>query len=52
MLSEAQKEAAAEKKEREEYGRFWIWEGYFNEKNKDMWLDTAEMHKNINDHVL
>lgn len=52
MQSEAQKQAAAEKKEREEYGRFWIWEGYFNEKNKDMWLDTAEMLKHINDHVL
>ena len=34
------------------YGRFWMWEGYFNEKNKDIWLDTVEMLKNINDHVL
>ena len=52
MLSEAQKQAALDKKEREEYGRYWVWEGYFNEKNKDQWLETVEMLKNINDHVL
>ena len=51
-LSEAQKEAAKEAKEREKYGRYWIWEGYFNEKNKEKWLETAESLKHINDHVL
>ncbi len=51
-LSEAQKEAAMEAKEREKYGRYWIWEGYFNEKNKDKWLETAEALKHINDHVI
>lgn len=34
------------------YGRYWIWEGYFNEKIKQKWLDTAEALKHINDHVL
>lgn len=52
LLSEAQKQAAIEKKEREEYGRYWVWESYFNEKNKEQWLETVEMLKNINDHVL
>jgi len=41
-----------EAKEREKYGRYWIWEGYFNEKNKDKWLETAEALKHINDHVI
>lgn len=31
---EREKEAA----ERKIYGRYWIWEGYFNEKKKDLWL--------------
>jgi hypothetical protein len=34
------------------YGRFWIWEGYFNEKNKEKWLECAEALKHVNDHVL
>lgn len=51
-LSEAQKLAEEEKKERLTYGRFWVWEGYFNEKFKDKWLETAEALKHINDHVL
>ena len=42
----------AEKKERAEYGRYWIWEGYFNEKIKDKWTDTADKLKHINDHIL
>jgi len=33
-LSEAQKDDIKEKEEREKYGRFWIWESYFSEKNK------------------
>ena len=43
---------AIEEEEREKYGRYWIWEGYFNEKRKDQWLETAEMLKHINPHVL
>jgi hypothetical protein len=39
-------------KEREKYGRFWIWEGYFNEKLKEKWLETAEALKHVNDHTL
>jgi len=38
--------------ERKLYGRFWIWEGYYNEQNNDKWLATAEALKHINDHVL
>lgn len=52
FMTDAQKLEAAEKKEREEYGRFWMWEGYFNEKNKTQWLETAEALKHINEHVL
>ena len=28
--------------EKEFYGRKWILEGYFNEKNREIWTDTAE----------
>lgn len=51
-LSEMQKIHEAERKEREIYGRFWIWEGYFNEKLKEKWLETAEQLKHINPHIL
>jgi hypothetical protein len=51
-LTETQKIHEAEKKEREEYGRYWVWEGYFNEKLKDKWLDTAEKLKHVNDHII
>lgn len=34
------------------YGRYWMWDGYFNEKNQQMWLDTAEQLKHVNNHVL
>ena len=33
--SEAQLAAEAEEKDRKQYGRFWIWDGYMNERNKD-----------------
>lgn len=33
-MSEAQKEEQMEREEREKYGRFWIWESYFSDKNK------------------
>jgi len=51
-MSDAEKQRREEEKERKEYGRFWVWEGYFNEKIKQKWLDTAEMLKHINNHVL
>jgi hypothetical protein len=50
--SEAQKLADAEEEERKIYGRFWIWEGYYNLKNQDQWLETAEQLKHVNDMVL
>ena len=51
-LSEAQLAQKKEEEERKKYGRFWIWESYFSEKNMQKWLDTAEALKHINDHVL
>lgn len=50
--SEAQLEAEHEEKERMTYGRYWIWDGYFSEKNKDKWLECAEQLKHVNDHVI
>ena len=50
--TEAQLQAEMEEKERKEYGRFWVWEGYFSEKNKEKWLQCAEDLKHINDHVI
>lgn len=51
-LTEDQKAAKLEEAERKKYGRYWTWEGYFNEKNKEMWLNTAEALKHINDQVI
>lgn len=34
------------------YGREWIWEGYFNEAARPQWLETAEMLKHVNPHVI
>ena len=50
--SEAQIAAEEEEKERKIYGRHWVWDGYFNERNKDQWLETAEDLKHVNDMVL
>ena len=50
--SEAQLELEHEEEERKRYGRYWIWDGYFNEKNKEKWLECAEHLKHINDHVI
>lgn len=50
--SEAQLELEQEEAERKRYGRFWIWDGYYNEKNKEKWLECAEQLKHINDHVI
>ena len=41
-----------DEEERKLYGRKWIWEGYFSEKNIDKWLETADELKRINEHVL
>lgn len=41
-----------EEKDRAIYGRTWIWDGYFNELRKDIWLETAEKLKHVNPHVL
>ena len=50
--SEHQKEQEAEDNDRKKYGRYWIWDGYFNERNKDQWLETANDLKNVNDMVI
>ena len=41
-MSEAQKKHEEEMKERDEYGRFWVWDGYINENTKDQFLAAAE----------
>lgn len=51
-LSEEQKRQRLEEAERKKFGRYWVWEGYFNEKNKDLWLDTVEALKHINEQVI
>lgn len=51
-LSEDQMKQRLEEAERKKYGRHWIWEGYFNEKNQSKWLATAENLKHINDQVI
>ena len=50
--SEAQKLADEEEAERKIYGRYWIWDSYYNQKNEDQWLETAEQLKHVNDMVL
>lgn len=52
FLTDDQKKARLEEAERKKYGRYWIWEGYFNEKNEQMWLDTAEALKHVNEQVI
>ena len=51
-LTEGQREAKIEDAERHRYGRYWIWDSYFNEKNRQLWLETADALKHINDQVL
>lgn len=48
FLTDDQKKQRLEEAERKRFGRYWTWDGYFNEKNKDLWLDTAEALKHIN----
>jgi len=40
------------KQEIEKYGRMWIWDGYFNPKNRERWLAAAEKLRHVNPHVL
>jgi hypothetical protein len=35
-----------------QYGRTWIWEGYFNPANKEKWEKASDSLKHVNDHVL
>lgn len=51
-MSEAQKEKEKERAEIEQYGRMWIWEGYFNPNNREKWIAAAEKLRNINSHVV
>lgn len=44
--------ALADKKERDKYGRFWLWENYSNPLNEPKWLENAERLKHVNDHVI
>jgi hypothetical protein len=36
----------------EEWGRMWIWEGYFHPNTVERWMSAAEKLRRINDHVL
>lgn len=38
-------------KEIEEYGRFWLMEGFFPPEDKEMWIEAIDMLKNINELV-
>lgn len=51
-MSDQQKADRDAERERKIYGRYWVWESYFNDKNSQKWLDTAEALKHINVHVL
>jgi len=50
--SEAQLAQEEDDRQRAIYGRYWVWDGYFNDRNKEVWLATVEMLKHINVHVL
>lgn len=50
--SDYQKEKAQVEKDTKEYGRLWVWDGYFREKNREVWLRGADILKHINEHVL
>lgn len=52
FLTEGEKRQRLEEAERRKFGRYWIWEGYFNDKHTDVWLDTAEALKHVNEQVI
>ena len=39
-------------RERDIYGRYWVWEGYYNEEQKEKFLKAADDLKHVNDHIL
>ncbi len=41
----------AQRKEIEEFGRMWVWEGYISDKMRAAWLGAAEQLRHINLHV-
>ena len=50
--SEYQHEKEHERAEIEQYGRMWIWEGYFAENQHEAWMLVAKKLRHVNDHVL
>ena len=52
MLTEDQRKHRLEEIERKKFGRYWIWSGYCNEKNTELWLQTVEALKHINVEVI
>lgn len=48
----AAEEELKEEEEREEFGRYWIWEEYFSENKRELWQASAELMCNVNEHVL
>ena len=50
--SEQQLAMEAEEADRKKYGRYWIWEGYFNDRNKEEWEVAAEALKHVNEMVI
>ena len=45
-------EKEKEEHEIEKYGRFLIWEEYYNPEKKDVWLESAKALNDLNQHVL
>ena len=41
-----------EEEEREEFGRYWIWEEYFSENKRELWQSSAELMSKVNIHVV
>ena len=50
--SEQQLAMEAEEADRKKYGRYWVWEGYFNDRNKEEWEVAAEALKHVNEMVI
>ena len=40
------------REEREQFGRFWIWDRYISEGKRGYWQEMAELMTHINDHVV
>lgn len=51
-MTDAEKIRREEDKERKKYGRYWVFEGLFNEKNRDNWEALSDKLMKVNDHVL